>query len=449
MEQFQHTNERGHLLIGGMDAIDLAEEYQTPLIAYDVNEIRAQAARMHKAFQKRDLSYQIAYASKAFSCVAMVQLAMEEKLSLDVVSAGELYTALKAGYPAENIHFHGNNKSHEELTMAVDAGIGCVVVDNFYELTLLDGICEEKKRAVSVLLRVTPGIEAHTHEYILTGQEDSKFGFDIMSGQADKALEFTLHSEHLNWLGVHSHIGSQIFEPDGFFLATDKVVGLLSRWKDIYGKNPAVLNIGGGFGIRYTNEDTPLEVDQLLGNVLDHLLDRVNAAQMEIPEIWIEPGRALVGEAATTLYTIGSRKDIPGVRSYVSVDGGMSDNLRPALYQAKYEACLAKRPTAPAEEVVSIAGKCCETGDMLIWDASLPKSEAGDVLAVPSTGAYGYAMANHYNRIPRPAVVFVEGEEAKVVIRRETLDDLIRLDEPWTSEQKHSAISNKKEIKSI
>jgi diaminopimelate decarboxylase len=360
----------------------------------------------------------------------MVQLVEEEGLSLDVVSGGELYTALKAGFPPERIHFHGNNKSREELEMALEHGIGCIVVDNFYELELLERLSSQYDVTTSVLLRVTPGIEAHTHDYILTGQEDSKFGFDLNNGQAEEALKKALASKSLKVLGIHCHIGSQIFETTGFVLAAQKIFKKIGEWKDTFDFVPEVVNLGGGFGIRYTSEDDPIPASMYVEQIIEEVKKQVAELGMKMPEIWIEPGRSLVGDAGTTIYSIGSRKEVPNVRQYVAVDGGMSDNIRPALYEAKYEAVLANRVLDENKEVVSIAGKCCESGDMLIWDLPLPKAEPGDYLAVFCTGAYGYSMANNYNRIPRPAVVFVENGEAQLVVKRETYEDLVRFDVP-------------------
>lgn len=430
------VNERGHLEIGGVDVVDLAKEYGTPLYIYDVALIRARARAFKEAFKKHGVKAQVAYASKAFSTVAMVQLVEEEGLSLDVVSGGELYTALRAGFPPERIHFHGNNKSREELEMALEHGVGCIVVDNFYELQLLEEISREREAVTEILIRVTPGIEAHTHDYILTGQEDSKFGFDLNNGQADEALVRALQSESLHVLGVHCHIGSQIFETTGFVLAAQKIFQKIAHWKETYGFVPEVVNLGGGFGIRYTSEDDPLPASQYVENIIEEVKKQVAELGIAMPEIWIEPGRSLVGDAGTTIYSIGSRKEVPNVRHYVAVDGGMSDNIRPALYEAKYEAVLANRVLDDKEEVVAIAGKCCESGDMLIWDLPLPKAEAGDYLAVFCTGAYGYSMANNYNRIPRPAVVFVENGEAQLVVKRETYEDLVRLDVPLKAKVK-------------
>lgn len=423
-------NEKNHLTIGGVDTVQLARKYGTPLYIYDVELMRKRARSFKKAFEDHGIKAQVAYASKAFSCLAQVQLVDEEGLSLDVVSGGELYTALAAGFPAERIHFHGNNKSLEELQYALDSNIGCFVVDNFYELRQLTELCEKMETNTSILLRITPGIEAHTHEYILTGQEDSKFGFDLQNGQAEEAVLEALEREHINLLGVHFHIGSQIFETTGFVLAIQKLYEYLGKWKKEHAFFPEVLNLGGGFGIRYTDEDEPLEPKEYIDAMVQEVTRLSREQSTSVPEIWIEPGRSLVGDAGTTLYAIGSEKEIPSVRHYVAVDGGMSDNIRPALYQAQYEAALANRAGEAGTKEVSIAGKCCESGDMLIWDITLPKTNPGDLLAVFCTGAYGYSMANNYNRLPRPAVVFAEAGEEQLVVRRETYEDLVRLDMP-------------------
>lgn len=427
-------NEQGHLEIGGVDSIELAGQYGTPLFVYDVALIRERAKQFQEAFKAEKVPYQVAYASKAFSCMAMFQLAEELGLSLDVVSGGELYTAIEAGFPMERVHFHGNNKSIEELEMAVEAKIGCVVVDNFYELHELSRICKSRKSHMSVLLRITPGVEAHTHDYISTGQEDSKFGFDLVSGQVHEAVRIANKDDSLTLLGIHSHIGSQIFETTGFVMAVEKMFDLISDLRAQYDFVPTVLNLGGGFGIRYIEGDTPLPVGEYVHKMIEVVKAKATSANLNMPEIWIEPGRSLVGDAGTTLYSIGSQKHIPNVRDYLSVDGGMSDNLRPALYQAEYEGVLANRANEEATETFSIAGKCCESGDMLIWDLPLPKANHEDVLAVFCTGAYGYSMANNYNRIPRPAVVFVEDGQVFEVITRESYADLIRLDLPLPSQ---------------
>ncbi|WP_347549787.1 diaminopimelate decarboxylase [Pseudalkalibacillus hwajinpoensis] len=423
------VSDRGHLTIGGVDTVQLSKEYGTALYVYDVAMIREKARAFRNAFEQENVHYQVAYASKAFSCIAMVQLADEEGLSLDVVSGGELYTALQAGFPAERIHFHGNNKSDAEIRMALDAKIGCFVVDNFYELALLEQLAEEKGVRANILLRITPGIEAHTHDYILTGQEDSKFGFDLQSGQVEEAIQSAEKKSTLKLLGLHCHIGSQIFETTGFVMAIDKIFQYLSTWYESFGFAPEVLNLGGGFGIRYTADDQPIPVGDYIA-AMTHAVKRNLSEGMAMPEIWIEPGRSLVGEAGLTLYTVGSHKHVPELRNYLAVDGGMSDNLRPALYQAKYEAAIANRMNETRDHLYSVAGKCCESGDMLIWDCKLQRAISGDVMAVFSTGAYGYSMANNYNRLPKPAVVFVENGEASLVVKRESYEDLIHHDLP-------------------
>lgn len=424
------VNEQGHLAIGGVDTVALAEQYGTPLYIYDVALIRERAKLFRDTFRDLNVNAQVAYASKAFSSIAMFQLAMEEGLSLDVVSAGELYTALQAGFPVERIHLHGNNKSFEELKMALEVGVGCIVVDNFYEIAILEDLCKLKDQVCSILLRVTPGIEAHTHDYILTGQEDSKFGFDLWNGQAEEALQTVLASKYFDVLGIHCHIGSQIFETTGFILAAKKIGEQIKNWNQLYHFAPKVLNLGGGFGIRYTEEDEPIPVSRYVEEIVREVKADFEVAGLPMPEIWIEPGRSLVGDAGTTIYQIGSSKDVPGTRKYWAIDGGMSDNIRPALYQANYEAVLANRVNEELFEEVAIAGKCCESGDMLIWDLPLPKVEHGDLLAVFCTGAYGYSMSNNYNRLRRPAVVFVENGEANLVVQRESLEDLIKNDLP-------------------
>ena len=339
-----HVNERGHLEIGGVDTIELTKNYGTPLYVYDIALVRERARGFKKTFEKLGVPAQVAYASKAFSSIAMIQVAEQEGLSLDVVSGGELYTAIKANFPTERIHFHGNNKSEAELHMALDYKIGCIVVDNFSELDLLEEICSKREQKVNVLLRVTPGIEAHTHDYILTGQEDSKFGFDLMNGQAEAALKQALKSDWIHVLGLHCHIGSQIFQTTGFILAAQKIIGQLKNWQAAFGYQPQVLNLGGGFGIRYTEEDEPLPASQYVEEIVLEVQAQIADSTLTMPEIWIEPGRSLVGDAGITLYQVGSEKEVPEVRKYLAVDGGMSDNIRPALYEAKYDAILANRP---------------------------------------------------------------------------------------------------------
>ncbi|ACT01002.1 diaminopimelate decarboxylase [Paenibacillus sp. JDR-2] len=418
-------NAQGHLEIGGVDVTDLAKEYGTPLYIVDETLIRQRANEYVSAFKESGLKFQVAYASKAFSVMAMCAIADQEGLSLDVVSDGELYTALQAGFPAARIHFHGNNKTPDEINMALDANIGCFVVDNFVELRMLNALAADKGKKVKILFRITPGVEAHTHEYISTGQEDSKFGFDLGNGAAKQAIQEALELSNLEILGVHSHIGSQIFEVDGFRMAVDKVVAFAVQIRDELGLTFKVINLGGGFGIRYVEGDTPLPVAQYVAAITDAVISNFSAAEFPLPEIWVEPGRSIVGDAGTTLYTVGTMKDIPGVRKYIAVDGGMMDNPRPALYQSQYEAILANRANEANTETVTIAGKACESGDKLIIDLELPKAETGDLLAVSCTGAYNYSMASNYNRFRRPAVVFVKDGQSDLVVQRESLENIV------------------------
>ncbi|MGA8942116.1 MAG: diaminopimelate decarboxylase [Thermoactinomyces sp.] len=422
-------NDQGHLEIGDLDTVELAKQYGTPLYVYDEMKIRQNARRFLLAFQKSGCSFQVAYASKAFSCIAMAELAEEENLSLDVVSGGELYTALKAGFPPERIHFHGNNKSEQELRMALEAKIGCFVADNFFELELLHDLAKEYQQKVNILLRLTPGIEAHTHEYITTGQDDSKFGFNVNNGQALLAVKETLNKPFFHLSGVHVHIGSQIFDVHGFVQAVRMVRKHLDHVYEETGYEIEILNVGGGFGIRYTEEDNPVSIEKYIQTITTEVNNEWKKRGLKTPEIWVEPGRSLVGDAAITLYRIGATKNIPGIRKYVSVDGGMADNIRPALYQAKYHAVLANRANETPDELVAIAGKCCESGDILVREVRLPKVNSGDLLALFSTGAYGYSMASNYNRLPRPAVVFVKNGKSRVVIERETYEDLLKKDQ--------------------
>lgn len=424
--------EGNELTIGGVKTSQLVQQYGTPLFVYDVALIRERAQGFVETFKELGVEAQVAYASKAFACVAMYQLAVQENMSVDVVSGGELFTALQAGVPAARIHFHGNNKSVEEINMAFDAGIGCIVVDNFYEIELIEQIGAQKGKTMDVLLRVTPGVEAHTHEFITTGQADSKFGFDLNNGQADEAFKAVQAKEHISLLGLHCHIGSQIFETEGFSLAAGKLMNKLGAWRDETGFTPAVLNLGGGFGIRYTAEDTPLEPKQYVADMIKVVKEEAAKLNLDVPQIWIEPGRSLVGDAGTSLYTIGSHKEVPGVREYIAVDGGMSDNIRPALYDAKYEAIIANKANEAADYTYTVAGKLCESGDKLIVDAALQKAEAGDTLAMFCTGAYGYSMASNYNRVPRPAVVFVEKGQHQLAVRRESYEDLVQNDLPFS-----------------
>lgn len=423
-------NQAGHLTIGGVDSLELAKEYGTPLVVYDVSQIRNQIRAFKKVFEEEQVNYAVSYASKAFVSIAMYQVANEEGAYTDVVSAGELYTAMKANFPMERISFHGNNKSKEELEMAVKNHVGKIMIDNFYEIDLLRQVLEEQDSEINVMLRITPGISAHTHEYDQTGQVDSKFGFDLKSGQADKALQEVLKNQRMHMLGIHAHIGSQIFELNGFEMAAAKLVDVATSWKEKYDYTAQIINVGGGFGIKYVQEDHPLKPEEFVKAIVKTIKDEATEHNFPIPEIDIEPGRSIVGPAGYNLYKVGSMKEIPGLVPYVAVDGGMGDNIRPALYQAKYETVLANDPQRRASQEFHVAGKYCESGDILA-DAKLPSLKAGDILAMLDTGAYGYSMASNYNRNPRPAVVFAEDGKAQVVIRRESLEDLVHLDQDY------------------
>lgn len=423
-------NQAGHLTIGGVDSLKLAKEYGTPLVVYDVSQIRNQIRAFKKVFEEEQVNYAVSYASKAFASIAMYQVANEEGAYTDVVSAGELYTAMKANFPMERVSFHGNNKSKEELEMAVKNHVGKIMIDNFYEINLLNQVLEEQDSEINVMLRITPGISAHTHEYDQTGQVDSKFGFDLKSGQADKALQEVLKNQRMHMLGIHAHIGSQIFELNGFEMAAAKLVDVAASWRKNYDYTAQVINVGGGFGIKYVQEDHPLKPEEFVKAIVKTIKDEATKHNFPLPEINIEPGRSIVGPAGYNLYKVGSMKEIPGLVPYVAVDGGMGDNIRPALYQAKYETVLANDPQRKASQEFHVAGKYCESGDILA-DAKLPLLKAGDILAMLDTGAYGYSMASNYNRNPRPAVVFAEDGKAQVVIRRESLEDLVHLDQDY------------------
>lgn len=427
-DDYYEINDQGHLTIGGVDALNLAREYGTPLVVYDVSQIRQQFRALQQAFTKQHIDYAISYASKAFATVAMYQVVNQEHGHIDVVSGGELFTALKAGFPSSKISFHGNNKTKAELLMAVQNHVGVIILDNFHEIKLLEEVLADTKSHIQVMLRITPGVTAHTHEYDQTGQEDSKFGFDVKSGQAEQAFLQVQASEQMTLIGLHAHIGSQILETTGFKLEVKKLMQLVREWAKKYDYQPQILNLGGGFGIRYTAQDQVLALGTFVEQIVTTLRQLAEEYQLKVPAVWVEPGRSIVGSAGYSLYTIGARKDVPGLMPYVAVDGGMGDNIRPALYQADYEALLARDPAAQPVETVHLAGRYCESGDLLIKQLPLPATKTGDVIAMLSTGAYGYSMASNYNRVPRPAVVFAENGHAQEVVTRETYEDLVSHD---------------------
>jgi diaminopimelate decarboxylase len=413
-------NERGHLEVGGCDVVDLAERYGTPAYVYAEDDIRARARSYVEAFAARTDDFEVIYASKALPITAAYRVMAEEGLSVDVASGGELYLALKGGVSPGKIFMHGNNKSPAELQFAFESEIGYLVLDSFAEIELAEGLLAGAGRRQPALIRVTPGIKPSTHSYIQTGQLDSKFGFGLEDGLAAEAIGRVRESKRLELVGIHAHIGSQIFELEPY----TKTIRLLADFVDASGFECRLLNVGGGLGIAYTSEDEP-------ASITDYAEVKVRGVQQAfdpVPRILVEPGRSLVGNAGLTVYRVGTIKDIPGVRTYVSVDGGMSDNLRPMLYGARYEAVVADRPDAPGTHLSTVAGKHCESGDILIRDVALPDPRPGDLLVTPATGAYGYAMANNYNGVPRPPVIFCRDGRPRVVVRRETYEDLAARD---------------------
>lgn len=419
-------NNFGHLEIGGYDTTKLVEKYQTPLFVYDETLIRKQCQRFHNILKKSNLNYQVSYASKAFTCLHLIKIIQEENMRIDVVSMGEIYTALKAGFNPEHIHFHGNNKTEEEINFALNHHINWFVIDSFDEITRLNHLAKLKNKKINCLLRVTPGIEAHTHDYITTGNTDSKFGLNIDNNQAALGIQQILLSSHLNLKGIHFHIGSQIFETTGTLLAIEKVFNWFVQLKEQFHFIPKILNIGGGFGIRYTSDDISYPIESALESIIQQLNKMSAQFNIPLPELWLEPGRSIVGEAGYTIYTIGTIKEIPNVRTYVSIDGGMSDHIRTALYQAKYEVALANRMNDTPNTLVTIAGKCCESGDIIAYDVTIAKPTINDLAVVSCTGAYHYAMSSNYNQMLRPAVVFVKDKMDYLAIKRESLEDLIK-----------------------
>lgn len=421
------VNSSGHLEIGGIDAVELAKRYKTPLWVIDEAGFRENCRVFRDAFQALG-DNMVLYACKALCTTALCKIVADEGLGLDVVSGGELFTAINSGFPMEKVYFHGNNKSYDELKMAVSFGVGRVVVDNFHELELLNDICVGQQVKQDILLRITPGVEAHTHEFIKTGQIDSKFGFTLPDGQAAEAVQKALQCDALSLVGLHCHIGSQIFEMESFEHASQLMMQFMADIQRLNGHQFDELDIGGGFGIYYSPGDEPGRSCEWARAVVETVKIKAAEHNLRVPRIIAEPGRAIVGPVGITLYTIGSVKDIPGIRRYVAVDGGMADNPRPALYDSKYVALVANKADQKAQETVSIAGKCCESGDMLIWNTELPPVESGDILAVFATGAYNYAMSSNYNRLPRPAMLIVRDGQAHLILKRETYQDLLKND---------------------
>ncbi len=419
-------NDKGHIEIGGCDLIELASQYGTPLYVYDEETIRTIARQYKQAFSAYP-KVSMLYASKAFMTKAVVRILDEEGFGFDMVSGGEIYTAYTAGANMKKCLFNGNNKSYDELQMAVELGVGLISVDNFLELDLLNEVAKSNNKTVDILLRVTPGIECHTHEYIQTGHLDSKFGFDLT--QVDEAVEQILdRHKNLNLVGLHAHIGSQIFETNIYYDEVDVLLKEMGRLKDKFALNLTHINLGGGLGIKYTEKDCPPSINEIADRIITSIKDNAKKYNVEEPEIHIEPGRSIIGTSGVTLYTVGSSKQVPKGRKYVAVDGGMADNPRPSLYQAVYTAQIAGRPEAEPVETVTIAGRFCESGDILIKDIKLPQLQEGDVLCFYDTGAYGYSMSSNYNRVLKPAAVLVNNSQSDIIINRETYEHLTACD---------------------
>ncbi|SMP54674.1 diaminopimelate decarboxylase [Anoxynatronum buryatiense] len=414
-----------HFHFAGQDVVKLAGAYGTPLYVVSEDLIRQRCRQVKTDFLDQYPGSRAAYASKAFLSMAMCRIIESEGFYLDVVSGGELYTAVQAGFPMERVIFHGNNKSLEELEMAVSHRVGRVVVDHPEEIDMLEAAAAAAGATMTIQLRVVPEVEGKTHRHIMTGQKDTKFGIPLAPEIIEAAVKKAVESPHLDLAGFHFHIGSNLFEQEVYVAAVERVMTLCRQLQENLGLTVRELNTGGGYGIQYTTEDSPHPASYYTDAIMATVSACADRLNLPVPQVTIEPGRWIVGEAGITLYTVGAVKTIPGVRTYVSVDGGLPDNIRPALYGAVYGAVVANKIDRPCSETVTVAGKCCETGDILIWDLKTPPLERGDVLAVLSTGAYNESMANNYNRLPRPAVVLLTGDQARLMVDRETREDLL------------------------
>ena len=419
----------GALQLGGVDVRELAAEFGTPVLVLDEDDLRARCRAWREAFDGWPSGGDVAYAGKAFLSKAVVRIVAEQGLGLDVCTGGELAVALAAGFPPDRLWFHGNNKSVTELERGVAAGVRTVVLDSYEEIVRLAAVAERAGVRQGVYIRVTPGVEAHTHEYVQTGQEDQKFGFSLASGAAAEAIRRVLGLPALELTGIHCHIGSHIFDTHGFSLAAHRMVGLLAAVRDEHGIELPELDLGGGHGIAYTAADDPMSTADHAAGLRTIVEKECAAAGLAVPRVVVEPGRAVIGPTTVTLYEVGTVKELPGLRTYVSVDGGMSDNIRTALYDARYTAVLASRTSSAEPRTVTLSGKHCESGDIVVHDVPLPSDLVpGDLVAVPASGAYHRSMASNYNHVPRPPVVAVRDGVARVLVRRETEDDLLALD---------------------
>ena len=423
------SNEKGHLTVGGVDAVELVREFGTPLYVMDERTIRGHCRTFQKSIEDNYGGNGLTvYASKAFNCKEMCRIIKDEGLGIDVVSGGELYTALSVDFPPERIIFHGNNKTEEEIKTALEAGVGRIVVDNLFELRTIEQMAQRLNKNAGVMIRIKPGIDAHTHNFIRTGQIDSKFGFALETGEAFSAVKEVLEQKNVTLKGVHCHIGSQIFEIEPFKAAAEVMLGFMAKVKEELCYEIKELNLGGGFGIRYLIDDDAKLYKTFMEQVSITVKETCKRLKLNIPFIMIEPGRAIVGPAGTTLYTVGAVKTIPGIRNYVSVDGGMTDNPRYILYQSEYSIAVANKIDEPADYIATIAGRCCESGDLIQEEAKIQTPEAGDILAVFCTGAYNYSMASNYNRVPRPAVVMIKDGKPRLIIKRESYEDMVKND---------------------
>lgn len=423
------VNQKGHLTAGGIDTVELAKKYGTPLYVMDEQLIRKSCRSFKSSIDKfYGGNGLVCYASKAFCCKEMCRIMKEEGIGLDVVSIGELYTAVKSGFDCDKICFHGNNKTNEELEFAVENNIGHIIVDNISELERLSAIAKAKGVTAKIMFRIKPGIDAHTHNFVKTGQIDSKFGFALETGEAFDAVKKAVESENIILRGLHCHIGSQIFDIEPFESASEVMLKFIAKIKNELGFEIKELNLGGGFGIKYLESHDPVPYETYMERVSETVHKCCKELEINLPFILIEPGRSIAGPAGITLYTVGARKEIPNIRTYVSIDGGMCDNPRYILYQSEYEAIVANKASQPRDEKVTIAGKCCESGDLIGENMPLQHAESGDIIAVCATGAYNYSMSSNYNRIPKPPVVFINNGESRIVIKKETLDDIIRND---------------------
>ena len=412
------------LYIDGCSTVELAQKYDTPLYVYSERDIVNRFSELRRDFVEKYPGTRVAYAAKAFFPLAMAKLVKDENMCVDVVSGGELYTAIKAGFPAERIEFNGNNKLRSELELAVEYGIGRIIVDGLSELEMIEEICKEKDKTIKILFRVTPGVKSSSHDYIVTGKKDSKFGIPLDDDVIMPQIKAAIDSPYVEFYGLHFHVGSQLLDNDSHLQALEIILELAGKIKDTYGETVKELNLGGGFGVTYVDEKRPP-----YSYFLDPMMERIDQwfTEKDLPKplVVIEPGRSIVAEAGVSLYTIGSIKDIRDIRKYVSVDGGMTDNIRPALYQAEYTGVIANKADAEKTETVTVCGKCCESGDILIHDLKVPTPETGDIFAIYSTGAYGYSMASNYNKNPIPAVVFVRDGQSRIVVKRQSYDDML------------------------